>query len=313
VNRTDPGAPIRKQLRAEVGFGCPVDGCGSPYLTWHHFDPPWRDGQTHNPDGMVALCLQHHKEADGGAFTNQQLRDLKTNGYMLRIGGAPGGRFNWRREQLILDAGGGFFARCPVFLEMAGRPMVWLTADDQGNQLLNLDMWDRSGNLMFSMRDNDWIVLEADDVEAPPNAKSLIVRDAAQGIRLSVAFKIASASAIEGRLVARERRAAESMRRHYKQELDRLAAQGAPDFSTAFFRERLAEIESGATIGTQVTSLMESVRRGWAGSEFVFCELRATIVFPYEVHITGSKITLPNNNTMTGAVAIDCGTAISLG
>lgn len=25
-------------LRREVGFGCPV--CRSPFLTWHHFDPP---------------------------------------------------------------------------------------------------------------------------------------------------------------------------------------------------------------------------------------------------------------------------------
>jgi hypothetical protein len=202
-----------------VGFGCPVDGCGSPYLTWHHFDPPWRDGQTHNPEGMVALCLQHHKEADGGALTHQQLRDLKTQGFMLRVGGAPGGRFNWRREQLILDAGGGLFVRCPEFLRMAGRPMIWLTTDAQGNQLLNLDIWDRTGALVFAMRDNDWVVFDADDVEAPPSARSLIVRDSSKGIRLSVAFKTASASAIKGRLVERERRGAKSMRRHHQEQL----------------------------------------------------------------------------------------------
>jgi hypothetical protein len=296
-----------------VGFGCPVDGCGSPYLTWHHFDPPWRDGQTHNPDGMVALCLQHHKEADGGAFTHQQLRDLKTQGFMLRIGGAPGGRFNWRREQLILDAGGGLFVRCPEFLRMAGRPMIWLTTDAQGNQLLNLDIWDRTGALVFAMRDNDWVVFDADDVEAPPGARSLIVRDSSKGIRLSVAFKTASASEIEARLVERERRGAESMRRHYQDELDRLVAQGAPDFSTQFFRERLAEDASDAGVGAQVDRIMESIRAGWPGNEFVLCDLRATIVFPYEVHITDTKIALPNNNTLAGTVAIDCGGAIALG
>ena len=56
---------------------CPVDGCCSPYLTYHHFDPPWAEQRQHKVGGMIALCLQHHKEADGGAFTTEQLRRLK--------------------------------------------------------------------------------------------------------------------------------------------------------------------------------------------------------------------------------------------
>jgi hypothetical protein len=35
-----PYAHVVRQLRQEVGFRCPVDDCGNPYLTWHHFDPP---------------------------------------------------------------------------------------------------------------------------------------------------------------------------------------------------------------------------------------------------------------------------------
>src|SRR5215211_7582447 len=77
VNRTPP-IEVRRELRREVGFGCPVDGCGSPYLTWHHFDPPWKERQHHDVVGMVALCREHHDKADVGAFTRQQLRQLKT-------------------------------------------------------------------------------------------------------------------------------------------------------------------------------------------------------------------------------------------
>src|SRR5918912_315690 len=36
VNRTPPAA-VRRELRREVGFGCPVPDCGNPYLYWHHF------------------------------------------------------------------------------------------------------------------------------------------------------------------------------------------------------------------------------------------------------------------------------------
>ncbi len=107
---------------------------------------------------MIALCLQCHKEADGGAFTDNQLRKLKANPFLRRIGTGPGGRFHWRREQLILAAGNSLFVRCPVFLEIGGRPIVWLSSDDDGNQLLNLDIWDERGQLAMSMRDNDWLL-----------------------------------------------------------------------------------------------------------------------------------------------------------
>lgn len=76
MNRTPP-ARIRERLRREVGFGCPVKGCGSPYLTWHHFDPPWSKHEHHEPNGMIALCREHHDQADAGAFTKDQLRAFK--------------------------------------------------------------------------------------------------------------------------------------------------------------------------------------------------------------------------------------------
>ena len=260
---------------------------------------------------MVALCLQHHKEADSGALTTAQLRALKTAGFLIRVGGAPAGRFNWRREQLVLEAGGGLFVRCPVFLEMAGRPMVWLSADEEGNQLLNLDLWDGNGSRVFAMRDNDWVVLEAEDLEAPPSARSLIVRDKAKGIRLSVQFKPASASHIEARLHERERRTAARTRQHYEKELERLTARGASDSFKEFFRDRLAD--TGSAIDSQARGVMDAIRNGWSGREFVLCAFRARIVFPYEVHVTRTQIALPNNNTVSGAVVIDCGTAIGLG
>ena len=134
---------------------------------------------------MVALCLQHHKEADAGAFTREQLRALKTTAARDR----PIGRFNWKREQLILRAGGGLFIGCRVFLEMAGHQMIWLTTDGDGNQLLNMDVWGADGKLAFAMRDNSWTVLtELGDVEAPPSARSLVLRAPRQEVQISVKF-----------------------------------------------------------------------------------------------------------------------------
>jgi len=185
VERTAPPSAVRLELRREVEFCCPVDSCPSPYLTWHHFDPPWHTRQHHDPTGMVALCLQHHKEADAGAFAPDQLRAFKTTVTRDR----PVGRFNWKREQLILRAGGGLYVGCTVFLEMAGHQMIWLTADDDGNQMLNMDVRGAHGKLAFAMRDNCWTVLtELDDVEAPPSARSLVLRAPRQEVQVSVKF-----------------------------------------------------------------------------------------------------------------------------
>jgi hypothetical protein len=108
VTRTPP-AGIRRALRQEVGFHCPVDGCGNPYLTWHHFDPPWRVEHHHRVEGMIALCLDHAARADAGAFTNDQLRTLKREGRDRAT--AIRGRFDWMRRDLLAVVGGKFLLR----------------------------------------------------------------------------------------------------------------------------------------------------------------------------------------------------------
>ena len=78
MNRTPPPT-VRRRLRQEIGFGCPFPGCGSPYLMYHHFDPPWREEQRMYPEGIIPLCAQHHALADQGTWTISQLREYKQN------------------------------------------------------------------------------------------------------------------------------------------------------------------------------------------------------------------------------------------
>src|SRR3990172_955656 len=98
MDRTPP-PDVRRELRREIGFGCAFPGCGNPYLYWHHFDPPWRKLQHHNPSGMIALCGEHHAKADVGAFTREQLREFK-RGAIERAEEVKG-RFDWMRHSLL--------------------------------------------------------------------------------------------------------------------------------------------------------------------------------------------------------------------
>lgn len=169
MNRKPP-SDVRRTLRHEVGFGCPVPDCGSPYLEWHHFDPPWRVREHHEPDGMIALCSEHHPKADAGAFTVKQLRAFKLNGATKRE--EISGRFDWLRNRLLLVAGSCFFYETLIILEFRGTPIIWLRRDEDGYLLLNLRMLTTSKQQRLWLEDNYWIEKGTPtDFECPPSGK----------------------------------------------------------------------------------------------------------------------------------------------
>lgn len=196
MNRTPPDE-VRRRLRSEVGFGCPVEGCDSPYLTWHHFDPPWAEREHHDPDGMVAMCVEHHGKADQGAWTKDQLRAFKDPG-QNHAADRVRGQFHWKRERLVLLAGGNWWSRCEVLLQCGPIPIIWLSRDENGYELLNLDLYDERGAPRLQLRDNDWIVdRNVEDLECPPRKASLTVRTASLGAELSVSFQRADSDRIK--------------------------------------------------------------------------------------------------------------------
>jgi hypothetical protein len=175
VNR-EPPAAIRTALAEEAGFGCPVDGCGSPYLTWHHFDPPWSVREHHEPGGMIALCRDHHPEANAGAFSNDDLHELKRTGReKARLLGA---RFNWMREQLLVRVGSVFYYETPIAIRIGERPIVWFNRNEANRVPVNLSMPSASGDPRLEMRDNFWLT-EGTNLRAlncPPSGKVVQTR-----------------------------------------------------------------------------------------------------------------------------------------
>ena len=143
MSRTPPKT-VREELRKEVNFGCPVPDCGSPYLIYHHFDPPWKDKQRHDPKGMIALCRNHHHESDAGAWTNEQLRAFKSNPYIEES--HIEGKFSWLRRDILLDAG-------PIIhqphrsiertiLQLGKERAIWMKRDNKGFQRLSMRIRD---------------------------------------------------------------------------------------------------------------------------------------------------------------------------
>ncbi|MFK7048863.1 hypothetical protein V3Q77_03080 [Flavobacterium davisii] len=191
ISRNIP-AEVRRELRKEVNFGCPAKNCGSPFLSYHHFDPPWHLKKHHNPVGMIALCLHHHKAADNGAYTNEQLQNLKVNPY-LKNEDLLIGEISLKRENILFDIGGNYFLGASEIYVRNDEKFIWIDFDVEGNIMLNFDIKSNDGNLIFSMRNNDWIISTTlEDIESPPAMKKIKVRDNEKDIRLDIEFKALS-------------------------------------------------------------------------------------------------------------------------
>ncbi|HEX8564249.1 MAG TPA: hypothetical protein VF648_01180 [Pyrinomonadaceae bacterium] len=185
MNRDTP-KPVREALSREVGRGCPVPGCGSPYLEWHHFDPPWRVREHFEPEGMIALCSEHHPIADGGAWTKEQLHEFKRNG--AKNISEVKGRFSWLRNKLLVVAGNGFYYETLTILEIGGQPIIWLRRDENGYLLLNIRMLTTSGEPRLVLEDNGWVEKgNPQEFECQPSGK-LIRAKYSNGDKIKVEF-----------------------------------------------------------------------------------------------------------------------------
>ena len=268
-----PPVAVRRKLREEVGFCCPIEDCGSPYLTYHHFDPPWATEAHHNPEGMIALCLQHHKEADGGDYTDIQLLELKEAGKNNK---PVSGQFNWKRENTLIIAGSNYFIGSPTILEANKTKQIWFEKDEKNNDTVNMDLYSSDGLLVFQMRKNDWTVLpDFEDIESPPSARSLKIRSRKYGVSVDLEFsnqdinkitKIVESNLWNGTLKSVE---------EYNQIL--------PD-------DIIPRKEFKDELEKSVSRVTEYVSKNLGESGFMTCLVNLSIKFPVSLQLTPKKL-----------------------
>lgn len=165
---------VRKELCSEVGFRCPIRDCGSPYLTFHHFSPPWREKHHHDPAGMIALCSNHAAKADGGYYPNEYLE-------LLKVGRASSalpvvGEFDYLSRDLVAVVGSVAYYQVDTLVEINGEPCVFFNRDEDGFLLLNFKMPSMHGEPRAWMEDNVWTVDPgAAHIDCPPRGRYLKV------------------------------------------------------------------------------------------------------------------------------------------
>ena len=153
-----PPAEVKRILREEVGFGCPVPACREPFLTWHHFDPPWHERHHHEPDGMIAICMRHHAMADRDVFSRAQLKAFKDSSHSVEEVKA---KFEWARPKQLVRLGGFYMGgkqkQLDLEVDVFKDRFVGLSENDVGLLELSFVLRDRYMNRVAVMENNSFI------------------------------------------------------------------------------------------------------------------------------------------------------------
>lgn len=149
-----PPADVLRQLREEVNYSCPI--CGSPFLSWHHFDPPYHVKPHHNPDDMIALCPLHHKMADSGMYSADQLQALKRRQSDTSYIAC---RWPWDPENIAFFFGGSILFGARPVLSIRGNTVVGayrgkFTQNDVPSILFDLNLRTRDGKSIARVEGN---------------------------------------------------------------------------------------------------------------------------------------------------------------
>ncbi len=186
VPSRNPGEKIKDTLRKEVNFGCPVryptgGGCGCPVLTYHHFDPPWAGNYQHNLEGMIALCPKHHRQADGGLWSNEQIRGLKKSPYVndsIRV------QWPWQPETLVFKVGRSLVVGSGSPIRLDGHPIMRFHPHEIEGLGIKTTIFeslirDSKGEIWVQITDG-WLDLPikgTSDFLYPPQTKHIIIKN----------------------------------------------------------------------------------------------------------------------------------------
>src|SRR5262249_46709901 len=143
ANRPPIPPEVRRVLRKEVNFGCPV--CRKPFLEFHHFDPPYEVEPHFNHEGMVALCPEHHRAAS--SWTKDKCRALKTSKNCQKPVKGPFDAWADNIEVLV-RLGGNYSLGQSIPIAIGNENIVTLSKDSENGWLqLSFVLRDKHGDV----------------------------------------------------------------------------------------------------------------------------------------------------------------------
>jgi hypothetical protein len=206
---------------------------------------------------------------------------------------------------LILLAGGNWWSGCSILLRCGSVPIIWLTRDPDGYELLNLDLFDEKGTARLSLRNNDWIVDRGvEDLECAPRKTALSVKTAALGAELSVSFQRAEPDLV----LEIATQIARAGRREIERRMNQQLATAPPEF-----RAHVLESMSANTAEDVAERSVGFLLDGIEVDDSALCVIEGRLRWPVEIELEPTRIVLPRDNVISGGVAKNVQVGIQIG
>lgn len=185
-------AAVERQLRQEAGFGCAK--CGHPYIEYHHI-VPFAEEEHFRSDDMVALCGNCHPSVSKlGRDLQYRIKEKPYN-----FGrGVFRGALEYDKRDLLFKVGGSWYEDVPTILQFCNTPIISCILDD-GQAKISLNLFDKSGNLLLSVLEND-VIFRVDDLWDFEYAHNVaIARYGPRDLALCLDFR-GSEATVEGKI-----------------------------------------------------------------------------------------------------------------
>lgn len=139
---------------------------------------------------MIALCREHHDEADGGNFTTEKLRQLKRTKHSIET--VKGSFPSWEQKSILVRLGGNYCGGSSSGIAVNGQPLVGLSKTTDGLLNMSFTLWDESGDQVLRVKDNDLELFptRAHDFVATVQKKSVKLWLGERDIGLDLSFKL---------------------------------------------------------------------------------------------------------------------------
>jgi hypothetical protein len=154
LTRSSLGRKIKTEVRRRCAFGCVV--CGNAITTYEHFDPPFAEAKSHDPDGITLLCGHHQLASMKGILSKETI--AAANKYpMCKQNGFANDLFDLGSTFPILIAGTTQFIDCGSAFKICGDPYIWVTRAEKHSRLFRLSakFTDRAGRILCEIKENE--------------------------------------------------------------------------------------------------------------------------------------------------------------
>jgi hypothetical protein len=185
-------------------------------------------------------------------------------------------------------------------LNICGKDVIWLSKDTEAFEELNLDIYDFDGNILFSMRENDWLIhAPFDDLECPPSASSLKFKSISQDIGITLEFSSLSKSDLYEMIKSLSR----DIYRDIKEEIRRTWPK---DDLTARI---LTSIEFDETI---IKKQFQLINAELSDETITLCRLECHLIWPLDISLDKTKTIIPGQKILAGNFMVNGGVGVRI-